>query len=214
MRDGYNPDGHRRRSLRLKGYDYSRAGAYFRTICTHERSILFGEIIDGRMALNDLGQIVEQEWAKSAHIRAEIQLDEWVVMPNHFHGIVWITSNSGFNERRNAPGSGERPLATTSTSVNHAPQLGVPISTPFIPAGMKSKSLSALVAGFKSAVTKRINRMRDTPGSPVWQRNYYEHIIRNEVALNRIRQYIMKNPVRWDKDMYNPVNGRGQGCTT
>ena len=198
MGNRYNNERHRRRSIRLQGYDYSRVGAYFLTICTHNRGILFGEIIDGEMMLNDLGRIVESEWAESERMRSEIQLDEWVVMPNHFHGIVWITDNGEINDWRGdvyderIDGRGERPLAPTEQLV--------------VPSGTGSKSIGALVAGFKSAVTKRINKLRAAPGSPVWQRNYYEHIIRSEAALNRTRQYILENPVRWDEDMYNPNN--------
>ena len=203
MKEIYNPDRHHRRSIRLRGYDYSRAGAYFLTICTHQQTMLFGEIIDGEMALNELGHIVEQEWAESERIRAEIQLDEWVVMPNHFHGIVWISRDVEIDAQHF--GRGDRPVAPTSTSVNHPAQLDIPTSTPVVPTGPKSKSIGALVAGFKSAVTKSINTIRRTPGSPVWQRNYYEHVIRDEAALNRIRQYIIENPALWDKDMYNPV---------
>ena len=161
------------------------------------------------MALNDLGRIVEQEWSKSEHIRAEIQLDEWVVMPNHFHGIVLITRHGEVNDWRNGAGGlrggagglrchaddwrnrrGDRPVAPTTRR---------------FPTGPKSKSVGALVAGFKAAATKRINKIRGMPGSPVWQRNYYEHIIRDEASLNRIRQYIIENPNRWNDDLYNPA---------
>ena len=198
MVERHNSDRHHRRSIRLRGYDYSSYGAYFLTICTHQQTMLFGEIIDGEMALNGLGRIVEQEWSKSEQMRAEIKLDEWIVMPNHFHGIVWITHHSKIDDQhfgmgnRRGNGRGVRPDAPTSPS------------TQTVLTGPKSKSVGALVAGFKSAVTKRINTMRGMPGSPVWQRNYYEHVIRDEVALNRIRRYIIENPALWDKDMYNP----------
>ncbi len=86
----YDPNKHHRRSIRLKGYDYSSAGAYFITICAYQRACLFGEIVDGMMQLNEFGQIVADEWLKSSEIRREIALDEWVVMPNHIHGIVFI----------------------------------------------------------------------------------------------------------------------------
>ncbi|PIP72247.1 MAG: transposase, partial [Nitrospinae bacterium CG22_combo_CG10-13_8_21_14_all_47_10] len=141
-----------RRSIRLKGYDYSQAGAYFVTICAQNRECLFGEIADGQMVLNDAGEIIAEEWMKSGEIRDEIELDEWVVMPNHLHAIVMI--------RR-----GDRPVAPTSP-------------------GPHPKSIGALLAGFKSAATKRINKTRKTPGAKIWQRNYHEHIIRNENELN------------------------------
>ncbi len=159
----------------MKGYDYSRAGAYYVTICTQNRECLFGEITDGQMVLNDAGKIVADEWMKTGEIRNEIELDEWVVMPNHFHGIVMI--------RR-----GDPPVAPTPR----------PLPEP------RPKSIGSLMSGFKSAVTKRINEIRKTPGMKLWQRNYYEHIIRNQNELNRIREYIANNPMKWEFDRENP----------
>jgi putative transposase len=168
---------HHRRSLRLKEYDYSQEGAYFITICTQNRECTFGDVLDWEMVLNDSGRVVTEEWVKSADIRSEIELDAFVVMPNHIHGIVWI--------RR-----GDRPVAPTSEPI--------PVSGP------KPKSIGSFIAGFKSACTKHINDMRNARGTPVWQRNYYEHVIRDEDDLNRIRQYIHDNPARWVEDENNP----------
>ena len=182
----YNPDVHHRRSIRLQEYDYSRAGAYFVTICTKNRKCLFGDVIGGQMVLNDAGQIVVDEWTKTALIRDEIQLDEWVVMPNHFHGIVWITHGTARHCR------GDRPVAPT--------------------AGPQPRSLGAMIAGFKSAVTKGINELRQTPGAKLWQRNYYEHIVRNENELNRIRQYIINNPENWKSDRNYPRDNAHAVC--
>ncbi|MGD1716047.1 transposase [Dapis sp. BLCC M172] len=180
----YDPQKHHRRSLRLKGYDYSKAGAYFITICTYNRQTLFGEIIDGKMQLNQLGEVVAEEWERSAQMRQEIELDYSVIMPNHLHGIV-IINNVGAND--NVGANGRSPLR------------------------MKSRSISSLMAGFKSAVTKRINRIpyhgeQLTTPVPVWQRNYYEHIIRNETSLNQLRQYIIENPLKWEIDQLHPNN--------
>jgi REP element-mobilizing transposase RayT len=170
-----------RRSIRLKGYDYSQAGAYFVTICTHKRDFLFGEVVDGEMRANEFGCVVSKEWFGSADIRAEIKLypDEFVVMPNHIHGIVWILDHVG--------ATGPRVGAHGRAPLQRPP-----------------RSLGAFVAGFKSAVTKRINMMRGTPGAAVWQRGYYEHIIRDDESLNRIREYILQNPLRWHLDLENP----------
>ncbi len=172
----------RRRSLRLPRFNYIRQGAYFVTVCTNGRQLLFGEVIDGEVEveLNELGRIAAEEWLKSAQVRIEIELDAWVVMPNHVHGIVIITDDHC---------RGDRPVA---------------------PSGPRSGSLGAMIAGFKSATTKRINTMRGTPGASVWQRNYYEHVIRNESALDRIRQYIAENPARWSEDPENPAVRDGQ----
>ena len=180
-----------RRSLRLKGYDYSQAGAYFVTICTQNRACLFGHIADGQMVLNEYGKIVRDEWLKSSEIRNEIELDEFVVMPNHFHGIAWIV---GVHEKC------------------HNAVLGAHGRAPL---RREPRSLGSLTAGFKSAVTKRINEIRRTPGVKLWQRNYYEHVIRDENELNSVREYIINNPAQWDTDRENPdIRADGQNHET
>ena len=178
----YDPKRHHRRSIRLKGYDYTQPGAYFVTICTYQRASLFGRVVDGEMAVNELGKIVREEWFRTARVRPYVELfdDEFVVMPNHIHGIIWIVDDKHVAQRRCAPTGGITP-------------------TNVVPG-----SLGAIIRAFKSIVTKRINALRGTPGAPVWQRNYYEHIIRTERALNRIRRYIVENPLRWHFDRYNP----------
>lgn len=181
MKAGYGANKHHRRSFRLHGFDYTREGAYFVTACTQDRTCLFGDMVKGEVRLNDAGQIVADEWARTAEVRHEIELDAFVIMPNHLHAIVWIVD-----------GRGDRPVAPT------------PVVTTL--AGPRPKSIGALMAGFKSAVTKRINQQRRTSGVPVWQRNYFEHIIRDDAALNCIRQYITENPARWAEDPENPVN--------
>ncbi len=182
----FDPDKQHRQSILLRGYDYSQAGAYFITVCTQGRECLFGEIIDGNMRLNGYGRVVGDEWLRSTEIRREIELDEWVVMPNHIHAIIAI-----INHRR-----GDRPVAPTRENIqSHRLR------------GPRPKSISALLAGFKSAVTKQINQIRRTPSVPVWQRNYYEHVIRNEHELTRIRQYIANNPAQWALDRENPKVG-------
>jgi putative transposase len=185
----YDPERHHRRSIRLPGYDYRQAGAYFITLVAQDRACLFGEVIDGEMRVNEYGIIVQEEWFRSADIRREIRLypDEFVVMPNHVHGIVWIVET---------PVGAHNPVPLQSD----APVVGVHSRAPL---QRSPHSLSSFVAGFKSAVTKRINELRGTPGAPVWQRNYYEHIIRNEDDLAAIREYILTNPLRWHLDREN-----------
>ena len=168
---------HHRRSIRLKDYDYSQSGAYFITICTYNKECLFGEIVDSQTHLNKFGWVISEEWLRSIKLRQEIELDEFVIMPNHIHGIVIIIES-------NVGATGRSPLLK----------------------GPKPKSIGAFVAGFKSAVTKRINSIRGTPGMPVWQRNYYEHIIRSEKDLQNITDYIEANPSLWDEDDNNPHN--------
>lgn len=192
-----------RRSIRLKGYDYSQDGAYFVTLCTYNRECLFGKIHNKKMILSALGKIVADEWEKTPQIRKEIKLDEWVLMPNHFHAVVFIINDS---HRTGDYCTGDQPVARTwhpsipRTSHPLIPRTSLPS---IAPTGPKSKSIAALMAGFKSSVTKHINKKRNRPGCPVWQRNYYEHIVRNEESLNRIRKYIQNNPLKWDLDKNN-----------
>ena len=169
---------HHRRSIRLAVYDYSAEGGYYITIVTQGRVSLFGDVIDGDVRLNEYGKIVWEEWFKSTDIRHEIELnmDEFVVMPNHIHGIVIINDDHG---------RGDRPVAPTK------------------PIGPPPKSIGAFVAGYKSAVTKRINILRNTPGVAVWQRNYYEHIINSDGDYNNIVNYISSNPANWEADAEN-----------
>jgi putative transposase len=173
----YDPDLHHRRSLRLPGYDYAQPGAYFVTICTRDRNPLFGEVIDGTMVLNEYGVIVAEEWARSAVMRQEIHLDAWIVMPDHLHGIVYIIETPDGAPRRSVGAHGRAPLHHT-----------MPFRQP--------RSLSSLIAGFKSATTKRINHRRSTPGLPVWQRGFYDHTSRDAAASARIREHIITTPAR------------------
>ncbi len=181
----FNPDSHERRSLRLRAYDYAQAGAYFVTVCAYRRECLFGEVADGEMVMSDIGRIVADEWWRSAEIRQEVVLDAFVVMPNHIHGIVVIT-DVGATDHVGA--HGRAPLRTRDNCPYRPP-----------------RSLGAFIAGFKSACTKRINEHRARPGTPVWQRNYYEHVIRNEEDLNAIREYVIHNPARWAEDAEHPA---------
>jgi len=176
----FDPKIHHRRSIRLKGYDYSQAGAYFVTIVAYQRECLFGEVGDGEIVLNDYGLIVQKEWERSEEIRNEVELGIYVVMPNHLHGIVILKNDTVVGA------TGRSPLQQ--------------------PRGPEPKSLGALMAGFKSSVTKQINIIRDTPGHPVWQRNYYESIIRNEREMDRLHRYIEFNPSQWMDDNENPDN--------
>ena len=178
----YDPTKHHRRSIRLPAYDYAQAGAYFVTMVTRQRQCLFGEIVGGQMWLAAYGQVVSEQWLRSALVRGEIDLHAFIVMPNHIHGIVII-----------------RPPPMGVGAHGRAP---LPSSPPYRP----PRSLGSLVAGFKSAATKRINEIRGTLGLPVWQRNYYERVIRNDEELNRIRQYIADNPAHWEEDRENPNN--------
>lgn len=168
-----------RQSMRKKGWDYTAPGCYFVTCNTHANRPLFGTIVNGRMVLNETGRIAEEEWRKSAQIRAEIVLDEFVIMPNHVHGVVRIVGAT-------VGATGRSPLKSGDPRVGTGDRRVAPTLLP--------KSLGAFIAGYKGAVGKRINEMRQSSGAVVWHRNYWDVIVRDEQALDRIREYIRSNP--------------------
>ena len=196
---------YKRSSLRLEGYDYTLVGAYFITMITHQRECLFGEIIDGEVALSQYGDVVKSEWLASSRIRHEIELheDEFVIMPNHVHGIVWIVQD----ERESPEETGDQVAARIingcvgATGLSPLQQIGMQKPGP------ASRSLGSFVFGFKSSVTKRINQMRMKPGQPVWKRNYFDRVIRDEDELQHLRRYIDENPLKWELDRENPDHG-------
>ena len=165
------------------------------TICTHGREDLFGAVVNGEMRLNRFGEIVRVEWYQTAVIRTNVELreDEMVVMPNHIHGIIRIAGAVGAT-RRVVPTAPARRVVPTAPARRVAPAQPV---APTRPNGPPPGSLGAIIGQFKSVVTKQINTLRDRPGVSVWQRNYYEHIIRDEESLHRIRRYISENPAHW-----------------
>jgi putative transposase len=170
-----------RRSIRLAGYDYTAPGSYFITICTARRADLFGKIVDGQMQASLFGEIAGREWLRLEERFPQLKLDAFVVMPNHLHGIIILIGDKpGLEE----PGAREG--------------FGCPVPG----------SLPSLVRSYKSAVTLKINARRNLPGIPVWQRNYWEHAIRDEVDWSRIREYVVNNPLRWMEDsLYLPSAG-------
>ncbi len=176
----------RRKSRRFKDHDYSHPGAYFFTICTENKECIFGEVIGGITYLNQFGEIAKEEWLKSADIRREIDFDEWIIMPNHLHGIIFI--NDFYFWDRQLSGKDNSVLIGKSKLIR-------------LP-----KSLSTFVSGFKAAVSRRINDLRSTPGATVWQNNYNDHVIRDKEDLETKRNYIIENPMRWWEDRLNPVN--------
>lgn len=190
----YDASKHERRSHRLSSHDYTQSGACFVTICAAGYRPLFGKVRADHMVLSAFGQIVQAEWLVSSSIRREIQLDAFVVMPNHIHGIVWIAGHGGSGPER-ADGNTHPPAPITGGLVGPGPSSGQPPPR-------AHKSLGSFVAGQKSAVTCRVNTVRNTPGAPVWQRNYYDHIVRDDRDLNRIREYIVSNPARWAEDWH------------
>jgi putative transposase len=153
----FDPFVHGRQSIRLPGYDYSSAGAYFITICTHRRKHLFGEILAGEMQENEFGHVVRSHWFQLPQYYANLTADEFAIVPDHIHGILILQESP------------------------------------------KTKSIPEIIQGFKTFSARKINRLREQKGIPVWQRNYYEIIIRNEAGLDPVRKYIINNPKNWDK---------------
>jgi len=194
----YDPDKHHRRSIRMRGYDYTQAGAYFITICTQDRECLFGTIVDGCMHMNDAGRMVQSVWNEIPDHHPGVDVDAFVVMPNHVHGIIILTGEPVAARPEYAVGATvDRGVAPTGTN------------EPGETAAGKRMSLPNVVHRFKSLTTARYRhgvyelRWPPFPGR-LWQRNYYERIVRNEEALSRIRHYILDNPARWKKDIENP----------
>ena len=166
----YNPLIHHRQSIRLKGFDYSSVGYYFITICCFQRLPCFGKIENGHMILNANGLIAQDEWLNTTNKRQNIELDAFVVMPNHMHGIIHITNNM-----QNSINSNKASFRSPSQTVG------------------------AMIRDYKSAVT---SQLKQQIGHAVWQRNYYEHIIRDEKSHQNISDYITNNPYNWENDEY------------
>ncbi|MEJ5342476.1 MAG: transposase [Thermogutta sp.] len=196
----FDPERHHRRSIRLRGYDYTQPGAYFVTVCTQGRASLFGEVADGEMRLNEVGRIVQRCWEAIPEHFPHIELGAFVVMPNHVHGILVITGapHDLVGSRHAVPLQNDVPPPNNALISNNAVPLQERLGKPV------AGSIPTIVRSFKSAVTREVNALRGTPGAPVWQRNYYEHIIWNEESLQRIREYIWTNPLGWHLDRENP----------
>jgi putative transposase len=202
----FHPERHHRRSIRLKGYDYRQAGAYFVTVCTQDRSFLFGEMVHGEMRLNDAGKMVYDVWNDLPAFYPGVQTDAFIVMPNHIHGIIILVGA----DPRVCPGQpsvGVGPCAYPDSCPRAYPgqpqEMGQPQGV------APTMGLPDVVHRFKTMTTKRyadgVKRLGWEPfRGRLWQRNYYEHIIRNEESLNRIREYILTNPMRWALDHENP----------
>ena len=191
----HDPERHDRRSIRLPEYDYAQAGAYFITICTNNQECLFGEMTDGAVLLSKFGEIAVDEWVRTPNVRENVGLDAFVVMPNHLQGVVIITHENG---KALPMGGSDPPGRPYRPSSARGPAPG---------------SVGAIIGQFKAAVAERINVLRGTLGAAVWQRNYYEHVVRDEDELNQIRQYIAGNPAGWDTDENNPTGGPVVGVT-
>lgn len=217
----YDPERHHRRSIRLKGYDYAQAGAYFITIATQDRACLFGVVADGRMHLNEAGRMVFAEWDALPTRYPMVELDAFVVMPNHVHGIIVITNKYVVGATLvvaqtdiTTVGAGLVPALENTMPTDRA-GTGTRATTRVAPTIPKNDNTATpavgdVVGAFKSVTTKRYVDGVKQCGWPafrgrLWQRNYYEHVIRADESPRRIRQYILDNPARWAMDRENPT---------
>jgi REP element-mobilizing transposase RayT len=204
----FDPRIHHRRSIRLPGYDYTQPGAYFVTLVVWQRECLLGEVVEGEVRLSPYGQVVWRLWQALPSHAPHLHLGAFVIMPDHIHGILWImerTGESGGEEEGEEVGKGEAFANRQMLRPNEgSPQPGSPrranASPRPRPIGTQPGSLGAAMQSLKSVSTRQINQLRRTPGAPVWQRNYYERIVRDQAALERITAYILHNPRRWQED--------------
>jgi REP element-mobilizing transposase RayT len=200
-----------RRSIRLPDFDYTRPGAYFVTMCAYERACFFGEVVDGVMRVNELGEIVQQTWDALPDHYSHVELDQFITMPNHVHGVIVLKDGNDVGATHAPPamltgdghggvGAGFKPARNTNSDIV--------IGEPHKRAGCKPAPTPAgnrhgfpeIVRAFKTFSARRINAFHQTPDHPVWQRNYYEHVIRDDRDLAAIRDYIAGNPARWLDD--------------
>jgi REP element-mobilizing transposase RayT len=207
----YDPEIHHRRSTRAPAHDYAQAGAYFVTICTHNRACILGAIEDSAFVPNDLGDIVVGCWQAIPVHFPSVLLDEFVVMPNHMHGVLFIGGNPESTEVDSRPSQvgarathaslvqdPGRPSGPGTNSENEVRRVR----------GPAARSLGAIVGSFKAASSKRINEAHRTAGATIWHRGYHDRIVRNDHELDRIRRYIYDNPAAWPHDEENPAYRR------
>ena len=225
----YNPEIHRRRSLRLKGYDYTHVGAYFVTIVTQGRLCLFGEIVGKEMRLNEAGEMVCRIWKALPQRFPSIEIDLFVVMPNHLHGIIVINQRKRATTRV-APtkstnvGAGLVPAQKTDDHPQNSATMSDRATIRVAPTGAMEGEMEApikdlfalgdVIGAYKSLTTVEYARgVKTTKWTPfhkrLWQRNYYEHVVRHEESLRDLQQYILDNPAQWAFDKENPLaNGQ------
>ena len=214
----YNPEIHHRKSIRLKGYDYSMCGAYFVTICVQHFECRFGKIENKKMILNDAGKMINESWLEIVSRFKNITPDEYVVMPNHFHSIIFINDANADDKKivgatlvvapvqsaNTGNRAGTRPAPTNANvmdaNITNANVTVAPITLGDIISAFKSITTNKYIEGVKIKIYPSFDRR-------LWQRNYFEHIIRNNESLNKIRTYIINNPENWDEDkFYSEIN--------
>jgi putative transposase len=202
----FDPDRHHRRSIRLQHYDYTLPGAYYVTVCAVQKQLLFGEIKTAEMHLNRAGQIVLEEWLRTPELRPNVELDAFVIMPNHIH-VIFLIMDLVRTRRaissQPAVSSHSPPSISTSnpiSSTRASPDFDVPLRK--FGSGI-ANSVHSIMGSFKSSATRQVNRAMGTEGS-IWHTGMWEHVIRSQIDLDRIREYIALNPSRWEDDEHYP----------
>lgn len=191
----YTPDIHHRRSIRLKDYDYSRSGAYFVTVCAKERACLFGNLTKGQLQINQPGQMIMRWWSELPRKFSGVEIDEFVIMPNHLHGIIRIVGV----ENNGQPGVVGADRCVCPDINNKDPEAGEHTGSPLhrMVQWFKTMTTNEYIRGIHEREWERFN-------GKLWQRNYYEHVIRDDLELHVIREYIRYNPLKWEEDDENP----------
>lgn len=209
-----NPNKPKRRSIRILEYDYTQQGAYFITICTHLKKHIFGEITSGSMKLSPLGEIAHYQWLQLPQRFSNIELDAFIIMPNHIHGILIINKPQHPKTRRGEAGENRHnsspiiPISPASPDLSYedTPQVSTLTPCPPVnsnpPHGTIPGSIGAIIQNYKSLTSRKINMLLRSKNNPIWQRNFYEHIVRDETDYERIVEYIENNPISWSDDKY------------
>jgi REP element-mobilizing transposase RayT len=199
----YNPNLHKRQSTRLKGYDYSKEGNYFLTICCQDKECLFGDVVNGKMILNNIGEVVNECWLKIPNHFPKVKLKEYVIMPNHIHGIIELIND----EKSVSNNTAVENLRVINLKAENEQLLNsIPIKNSIIQNNFQKctpRSIGSIIKGFKIGVTKWIrdkNNFEPILIESVWQRNYHEHIIRDNREYGKIVKYIINNPSKWEID--------------
>ena len=196
-------------SARCPKWNYTSNGYYFITICTHNGQHFFGEVINGKMNVSTIGEVVVTQWQKTEKIRPDVQLDAWVIMPNHFHGIVIINKatvekNQILETNQKPQETNQKPQETTQKPQETTQRVVSTNNNDMSSPRLQSDSLGSIIGQFKSVCTKKIWALGFTEFK--WQSRFYDHIIRERESLNRIREYILNNPAQWELDEHNPAN--------
>jgi putative transposase len=202
MEEGLFNNKYRIKSTRHEAWDYSRDGYYFVTICTKDRKLFFGKIENGKIILNKVGDLMKEEWLRTVNIRKNVKLDEFVVMPNHFHAIIQILNMNVETHCNASPSWSKVDMLGDKKETHNSAPLQQEFKNKF---GSQTNNLSSIIRGFKSATKKTVVEKLNNFYF-AWQKRYYDRIIRNDIELNKIRQYIVDNPLRWEVDKNNPKN--------